>query len=63
MPYDSCRFHRPARARKRLGRVEGPVSPVLEMTEIQSRLLAEGSAVLFENVVGRAAAATTGPCW
>jgi 4-hydroxy-3-polyprenylbenzoate decarboxylase len=37
----------------RLARVTAPVSPVLEMTEIQTRLLAEGGpAVLFENVVG-----------
>ncbi len=36
----------------RLLRVTHPVSPVLEMTEIQTRLLAEqGPAVLFENVV------------
>ncbi len=36
-----------------LKRVAAPVSPVLEMTEIQTRLLAEGGpAVLFENVVG-----------
>jgi 4-hydroxy-3-polyprenylbenzoate decarboxylase len=35
----------------RLVRVREPVSPVLEMTEIQTRLLAEGGpAVLFENV-------------
>jgi len=35
----------------RLIRVRHPVSPVLEMTEIQTRLLAEqGPAVLFENV-------------
>ncbi|MBT7646014.1 MAG: UbiD family decarboxylase, partial [Rhodospirillaceae bacterium] len=34
-----------------LKRVTAPVSPVLEMTEIQTRLLAEGGpAVLFENV-------------
>ena len=34
-------------------RVHEPVSPYLEMTEIQTRLLAEGGpAVLFENVVG-----------
>jgi 4-hydroxy-3-polyprenylbenzoate decarboxylase len=38
---------------KRLVRVSAPVSPVLEMTEIQTRLLAEGGpAVLFETVVG-----------
>ena len=36
----------------RLVRVSEPVSPTLEMTEIQTRLLAEGGpAVLFENVV------------
>ncbi|MEX1306774.1 MAG: UbiD family decarboxylase [Rhodovibrionaceae bacterium] len=35
----------------RLKRVSHPVSPLLEMTEIQTRLLAEGGpAVLFENV-------------
>ena len=37
----------------RLVRVSEPVSTVLEMTEIQTRLLADGGpAVLFENVVG-----------
>ena len=37
----------------RLNRVSAPVSPNLEMTEIQTRLIAEeGPAVLFENVVG-----------
>ncbi len=37
----------------RLVRVSAPVSPYLEMTEIQTRLIAEGGpAVLFENVVG-----------
>ena len=36
----------------RLHRVQAPVSPNLEMTEIQTRLIAEqGPAVLFENVV------------
>jgi 4-hydroxy-3-polyprenylbenzoate decarboxylase len=36
----------------RLTRVSAPVSPHLEMTEIQTRLIAEqGPAVLFENVV------------
>lgn len=36
-----------------LVRVKEPVSPHLEMTEIQTRLIAEGGpAVLFENVVG-----------
>ena len=39
----------------RLNRVSAPVSPNLEMTEIQTRLIAEeGPAVLFENVVGDA---------
>ena len=37
----------------RLVRVGEPVSPHLEMTEIQTRLIAEGGpAVLFENVIG-----------
>src|SRR3546814_10603358 len=36
----------------RLKRVTAAVSPELEMTEIQTRLLAEGgTAVIFENVV------------
>src|SRR5438045_8149092 len=36
----------------RLKRVVAPASPYLEMTEIQTRLLAEGGpAILFENVV------------
>jgi len=39
-------------AEGRLQRISEPVSPILEMTEIQTRLLAEGGpAVLFENVV------------
>src|ERR671913_539463 len=39
--------------RGRLVRVREPVSPVLEITEIHTRLLAEkGPAVLFENVEG-----------
>ncbi len=53
MPYASLRDFI-ARLEKdgRLVRVTAPVSPVLEMTEIQTRLLAEGGpAVLFENVV------------
>ena len=37
----------------RMNRVSAPVSPYLEMTEIQTRLIAEqGPAVLFENVMG-----------
>ncbi|OAN48002.1 hypothetical protein A6A04_04385 [Paramagnetospirillum marisnigri] len=53
MPYDSLRdFIRRLEETGRLKRVAAPVSPHLEMTEIQTRLLAEGGpAVLFENVV------------
>jgi 4-hydroxy-3-polyprenylbenzoate decarboxylase len=53
MPFSSLRdfIERLERA-GRLKRVTAPVSPDLEMTEIQTRLLAEGGpAVLFENVV------------
>jgi 4-hydroxy-3-polyprenylbenzoate decarboxylase len=54
MPYASLReFLTRLEGSGRLVRVQEPVSPVLEMTEIQTRLLAEGGpAVLFENVVG-----------
>ena len=54
MAFDSLRdFIAHLEARGRLVRVKTPVSPILEMTEIQTRLLAEGGpAVLFENVVG-----------
>src|ERR1700733_9475857 len=54
MPYASLRdFIARLEAAGRLVRVQAPVSPVLEMTEIQTRLLAEaGPTVLFENVVG-----------
>ncbi len=54
MPYASLRdFIARLEQQQRLVRVTEPVSPVLEMTEIQTRLLAEkGPAVLFENVVG-----------
>ncbi len=53
MPYSSLRdFISRLEAEGRLVRVSAPVSPMLEMTEIQTRLLAEGGpAVLFENVV------------
>src|SRR4051794_28704040 len=53
MPYASLRdFIVRLEAAGRLQRVTAPVSPFLEMTEIQTRLLAEGGpAVLFENVV------------
>jgi 4-hydroxy-3-polyprenylbenzoate decarboxylase len=52
MPYASLRdFMARLEAAGRLVRVGAPVSPFLEMTEIQTRLLAEGGpAVLFENV-------------
>ncbi|PPR25434.1 MAG: 3-octaprenyl-4-hydroxybenzoate carboxy-lyase [Alphaproteobacteria bacterium MarineAlpha10_Bin3] len=53
MAYDSLRdFIAHLESKGRLVRVQAPVSPDLEMTEIQTRLLAEGGpAVLFENVV------------
>ena len=53
MPYASLRdFIARLEQSGRLVRVRAPVSPHLEMTEIQTRLLAEkGPAVLFENVV------------
>ncbi len=53
MPYSSLRdFIDRLEQSGRLVRVTEPVSPVLEMTEIQTRLLAEGGpAVLFENPV------------
>ncbi len=53
MPYRSLReFIDRLEREGRLVRVRHPVSPILEMTEIQTRLLAEGGpAVLFENVV------------
>src|SRR5262245_49173780 len=53
MPYVSLRDFMDRLEREgRLKRVSAPVSPVLEMTEIQTRLLAEGGpAVRFENVV------------
>ncbi|OAN56903.1 UbiD family decarboxylase [Magnetospirillum moscoviense] len=53
MPHDSLRdFISRLESTGRLVRVGVPVSPSLEMTEIQTRLLAEGGpAVLFENPV------------
>jgi 4-hydroxy-3-polyprenylbenzoate decarboxylase len=53
MPYASLRdFIDRLEISGRLARVAAPVSPDLEMTEIQTRLLAEGGpAALFENVV------------
>src|SRR6201996_520342 len=52
MPYSSLRdFMDRLETDGRLARVDVPVSPYLEMTEIQTRLLAEGGpAALFENV-------------
>jgi 4-hydroxy-3-polyprenylbenzoate decarboxylase len=53
MPYASLRdFLERLDGMGQLARVKAPVSPHLEMTEIQTRLLAEkGPAVLFENVL------------
>ena len=53
MPFASLRdFIAKLEKAGRLVRVTAPVSPVLEMTEFQTRLLAQqGPAVLFENVV------------
>ncbi|MFP5517118.1 MAG: UbiD family decarboxylase, partial [Alphaproteobacteria bacterium] len=53
MPYTSLRdFIDRLEKAGRLVVVKEPVSTMLEMTEIQTRLLAEsGPAVLFENVV------------
>ena len=48
----------------RLVRVKAPVSPYLEMTEIQTRLLAEGGpAVLFEKCHPRRRRTTRCRCW
>src|SRR5262249_35040948 len=56
MPYSSLRdFIDRLEQSGRLARVKTAVSPALEMTEIQTRLLAErGPAVLFENVADAA---------
>src|SRR5690348_6108474 len=53
MPYKSLRdFIAKLEAERELVRVSEPVSTVLEMTEIQTRLLAEGGpAVIFEKAV------------
>jgi 4-hydroxy-3-polyprenylbenzoate decarboxylase len=53
MPYASLReFITRLEGAGRLVRVKAPVSPFLEMTEIQTRLLATGGpAALFENVI------------
>ena len=53
MAYNSLRdFMQHLETEGALTRVQTPVSPELEVTEIQTRLLAEnGPAVLFENVV------------
>lgn len=55
MPYESLReFIQRLEANGRLKRVSVPVDPHLEMTEIQTRLLAEqGPAILFEQPVAR----------
>src|SRR5215471_9202839 len=61
MPYASLRdFMTRLETTGRLVRVRAPVSPVLEMTEIQTRLLAEGGpAALFEQAA-RASGGTYG---
>ena len=53
MPYQSLReFMARLEREGRLKRVKTPVSPHLEITEIQTRVLAEGGpAILFENVL------------
>ena len=63
MPYASLRdFIARLETSGRLARVRAPVSPFLEMTEIQTRLLAEGGpAVLFENVMREGGAAIAMP--
>jgi len=63
MPYRSLRdFIEKLEDSGRLVRVTEPVSTVLEMTEIQTRLLAEGGpAVLFEKVTGLKGQAHTMP--
>ena len=59
MPYSSLRdFIDRLETTDRLVRVNAPVSPYLEATEIQTRLLAEGGpAALFENVTREAGGA------
>ena len=54
MPYASLgEFLSFLENKKELIRISAKVSPELEITEIQTRLLAQGGpAVLFENVVG-----------
>jgi len=54
MPYRSLRdFINRLEREGRLVRIKAPVSTHLEMTEIQTRVLAErGPAIIFENVVG-----------
>src|SRR5271165_5166953 len=58
MPYASLReFIDRLEASGRMVRVKPPVSPFLEITEIQTRLLAEsGPAAMFENVVDQSGA-------
>ncbi len=53
MPYSSLRdFIDKLEKQQLLVRVKEPVSTILEMTEIQTRVLAEsGPALLFENVI------------
>jgi len=55
MPYKSLReFMAHLEKNGRLKRVTSPVSPHLEITEIQTRVLAsDGPALLFENVLNQ----------
>ncbi len=64
MAYRSLReFIAKLEAAGELVRVSEPVSSVLEMTEIQRRLLATGGpAVLFENVIRADGELSTMPC-
>ena len=52
MPYSSLRdFIDRLEREKRLVRVSAPVSPYLEMTEIQTRLLAEGGPAVLDGIL------------
>src|SRR6478609_9778269 len=64
MAYRSLRdFMKTLEAAGELVRVSEPVSSVLEMTEIQRRLLASGGpAVLFENVIRSDGERSSMPC-
>ena len=66
MPYDSLRdfIENRLEPEGELVRVSTPVSPVLEMTEIQTRLIAEsGPAVFSKNRFAGMAVPMTCPSW